>query len=199
MKKTITITALAILTVLPALGQAQINVLGGFQMLGSTNGFNIQDDWNGSLILGMPVGYGRVAEVSWSRQKSFLEDQARGTNIKLFDLTVDYYQIGVAQELAPGEQMVPFGIATLGAVRYIPKDSQFDDEWMFAITLGGGVRYYFNPKIGLRLGTRLMMPLSFSGGGLFCGTGGCNVGFGSYSTFLQIDVSAGLTFKLGDS
>ena len=199
MKKTITIAFVAVITVLPALGQgAQISVLGGFAVFGSTNGYNIQDDWTGTLILGMPVGYGRVAEISWSRQKTFLENQRSGVDVKVFDLYVDYYQIGVAQEAAPGAQVVPYGIATIGAVRYIPKDSEFDDEWMFAITLGGGVRYYINPKVGIRLNSRLLMPLSFGGGGMFCGARGCAVGFGAYSTFMQAEVSAGLTFKLGE-
>jgi len=42
-----------------------------------------------------------------------------------------------------------------------------------------------------------LLPFSFSGGGIWCGTGGCGIGLGSYSIIGQFDFTAGLTIASG--
>lgn len=194
----------AIIGVLPAAGQGmQVSLMGGYSLFGSTSGYNIKDSFSASVVVGKPIGFGRVVEFSYHRQDTKLEDLVGIRPTKLFDMTTEYFQIGVAQEAAPGEDTTPYGMFSLGAVRYNPGSStdpkfkNLSDEWRFAINLGGGIKLFVNETVGIRLSALLMMPLTFGGGGLFCGTGGCNVGIGASTVFVQAELQAGLIFKLG--
>jgi len=199
MKKTLLAVVIGLIGIIPAMGQGvQLSVMGGYSLFGSSNGWNIKDSFSGSAVIGKPIGFGRVVEFSYHRQDTYLEDLLQIPNKKLFDMTVEYFQIGVAQEAAPGEDTTPYGLFSLGAVRYNEKGNQFSDQWKFGINLGGGVKHYFSEKVGLRLSALLMMPLTWGGAGVFCGTGGCSVGAGSYAVFLQAELQAGLVFRLGD-
>ncbi len=197
MKKFLLVVVVAFLAAVPVAGQGvQVSVMGGYSIFGSSNGWNIKDSFSGSAVIGKPIGAGRVVELSYHRQDTYLEDLVGAKPTRLFDMTTEYFQIGVAQEVAPGEATTPYGLFSLGAVRYNP-DNSFSDEWRFAINFGGGVKHFINDTVGLRLSALLMMPLTWGGGGLFCGTGGCSVGAGAYSVFLQAELQAGLVFKLG--
>jgi len=196
MKKFLLVVVVAFLAAVPVAGQGvQVSVMGGYSLFGSSNGFNIKDSFSASAIIGKPIGAGRVVEFSYHRQDTYLEDLVGAKPTRL-DMTAEYFQIGVAQEVAPGEATTPYGLFSLGAVRYNPK-KDYSDEWKFAINFGGGVKHFINDTVGLRLSALLMMPLTWGGAGLFCGTGGCNVGAGAYTVFLQAELQAGLVFKLG--
>ncbi len=120
----------------------------------------------------------------------------------LFDIAVEYYQIGVMNKLHY-DQVEPFGEFLLGATRFAPKGNatiegetyNVGDEWMFSMTLGVGVRLMLSDRIGIRGHGRLLMPMSFSGGGLWCGGGGCSVGVGASSWFIQGDLGAGIIIR----
>ncbi len=203
MKKMLLAVVVAMIGVIPATGQVQLSVMGGYSLFGSSNGFNIKDSFSGQAVIGKPIGFGRVVEFSYHRQDTYLEDLV-GIGKQRLDMTSEYFQIGVAQEAAPGEDTTPYGLFSLGAVRYNPGESSdpflnsLDDQWKFAINFGGGVKHYFSEKVGLRLSALLLMPLNWGGVGLFCGTGGCNVGAGSYAVFVQAELQAGLVFRLGE-
>ncbi len=147
---------------------------------------------------------GTALEILYNRQDSKAEFYEYGTRIKedLFDMSVEYYQIGVMNKLYY-DDVEPFGEFLIGATRFAAKeditidDTTFrpSDEWMFSMTLGAGVRVMFSERIGLRAHGRLLMPMSFSGGGLWCGGGGCSVGVGASSWFIQGDLGAGIIFR----
>jgi len=198
MKKTLLAVIIAFAAVLPTAGQGvHVSVLGGYSVFGSTNGFNIKDSFSGSAIIGKPVGYGRVVELSYHRQDTHLEDLVISGTTNLFDMTVEYFQIGAAQEMAPGADTTPYGLFSFGAVRYNPKDIELSDEWRFAINLGGGLKHSLNDTIGLRLSALLMMPMNLSGGDIFCGKHGCVSSAGTILMFVQAEFQAGLVCKLG--
>jgi opacity protein-like surface antigen len=166
----------------------------GYQMLGRSGQVNIIDDWNFGFTLNIPVRPGIRGELSYTRQNSSLKSDIplRG-DTKLFDMSVEYFHIGgLAERPMPGSPATPFALFSLGATRFAPKDSNFDDEWRFSIAAGLGVKVNASERIGLRLQARALMPLQFSGGGIFCGTGGCSAGLGAGIQMFQIDTSAGL-------
>lgn len=114
-----------------------------------------------------------------------------------FQTIVEYYQIGGVNVLdVPGSKVKPFGALTLGATRFNPKGSTRGDEWFFSGTLGAGAKIMASEKIGIRLQGRLLLPFQFGGASLWCGTGGCSVGVGSTSVFIQGDFTAGLIIVL---
>ena len=148
---------------------------------------------------------GTALQLLYNRQDAVAEFYEYPGKIKndLFDMAVEYYQIGVANKLHY-DQVEPFGEFLLGATRFAPKSDYHPetgdpyrpgDEWMFSMTLGAGVRVMASERVGIRLHGRLLMPMSFSGGGLWCGSGGCSVGVGSSSWFIQGDLGAGIIIR----
>jgi opacity protein-like surface antigen len=191
--------------------------LGGFYGYQFGGGFtvyqgdvNIIDTGNYGffIALPLPVGRGKQLEFNYTRQDTRLElkyyqgnpDEGilPGQKVSITDLLVEYYQIGgVNQFITPGSNLVPYGMFTLGATRFHPKNSSYtEDKWMFAVTLGGGVKIFVREKIGLRLQGRLLLPINWGGAGIWFGSGGPQVGVSGGSSVLQGDLSAGLFFVL---
>ena len=103
-----------------------------------------------------------------------------------------------AQALHASAVMGTDGVVGIGASNWTPGGgSEWGNEWFFAANFGGGVTVFFSETVGLQLQARALFPMSFSGGGFWCGTGGCSVGIGSYGFIAQFDFTAGLTIALG--
>ncbi|MEQ8323605.1 MAG: hypothetical protein RIC15_11785 [Vicingaceae bacterium] len=128
-----------------------------------------------------------------------------GTELRTTPLTVSYFQLGGTREFST-EKVRPYTAFSVGATLFHPTDKTSSnlesmplsnsDIWAFSATLGGGVKVLFSERVGLRLNARLMLPMYFSGVGIYCG-GGCGGGasFGVY--FAQLDLSGGLIINLG--
>jgi hypothetical protein len=137
-------------------------------------------------------------ELSYSRQETELLVREYGTGEPLreaFDLSVEYFQIG-GLYMAPRGGARPFGTMTLGATRFAPQNSIYSSEWLFSATLGLGIFVPVNERIGLRTHARLLLPFQYSGGGLWCGRGGCSIGVSGGSNILQGDVAVCLVIRL---
>ncbi len=106
------------------------------------------------------------------------------------DIAIRYYQIGVVKELPKGN-LIPYGVFSLGAVELNP-DNDYDTLWKFALTLGGGLKYYLTKNVGIKIEGRMMVPIAY--GGLYFGTGGSGVS--TSSATLQGYIGAGATFAL---
>lgn len=123
-------------------------------------------------------------------------------SIGTFDINTNYFMAGATQMLK-GRNIKPFGTFAIGAAWMSPTATsqtniQVEDAVRFAMGIGGGVKIFFSEKIGLRLHGRLLFPLTFSGGGLYFGTGGAGLAVGAGIPVLQGDLSAGLIIGLGD-
>ena len=152
-----------------------------------------------TLDIGHPnLPCGMMIQLMYNRQdtKMDLKEWPSGVRRTLFDLIVEYYQIGVVRPLSMGK-VQPYGIVGLGAASFNPVGSTWGTEWLFAAHFGGGVKMSLSKSIGLRFQGRMLLPMTFGGGGLWCGTGGCSVGVGSYSSFIQFDFNAGIVISLG--
>ena len=141
---------------------------------------------------------GMMIQLMYNRQDTRMElkEYPSGVRKELFDLIIEYWQLGVVRPLQMGK-VQPYGVVGVGAASFNPVGSTWGTEWLFAAHFGGGAKIFLSESIGLRLQARALLPMTFGGGGLWCGTGGCSVGVGSYSTFIQFDFNAGLTIVLG--
>jgi len=173
----------------------------GFQFGNTVHGYDgvvkTQDglDWGGSLSFEIRPGV--YLELMYSRMETDMRlDEYYGPSRPLFDVDIQYFQIGGLVEKSIG-QVVPYGTFTAGAVDYDPQDTRYTNETQFAITFGGGVKYFISDNIGLRIQARAMMPLYFGGSGFFCGTGGCGGGTYTSSYTFACDLTAGLVFRVG--
>ncbi len=82
-----------------------------------------------------------------------------------------------------------------GLVILDPKTRQYSAETRAAFGLQGGVRGRIIAGLGYKAQAMLLTPVQWTGGGLFCGTGGCDVGFSSGSSIIQLALDAGLSLR----
>lgn len=146
----------------------------------------VSDSDSHAFSLSIPTKWNTRLELAFFNQNTQVSgDYSFGTE----DIAVRYYQIGVVKEMPKGN-IIPYGAFSLGAVEVNPTNG--DDVWKFAITLGGGLKYYFTKNIGLKLEARMMVPIAY--GGIYIGTGGS--GASANSVTLQGYIGGGVTFAL---
>jgi hypothetical protein len=117
------------------------------------------------------------------------------------DLAMHYMQIGYVKGFKKGK-IEPFGAFTLGAVLFVPSTFELEngmkvtpsDTWRFAMTFGGGAKIFFSDKLGIRLQARLLVPVYFSGAGVYVGTGGGGMAVTGGIPALMGDFTAGIIF-----
>jgi opacity protein-like surface antigen len=175
--------------------QVEITPLVGYQFGGKITvqrgTLNIKDAMNYGVILDITVRPNTQLELSYSRQDTRVEFRGAPVDNRIIDASVEYWQIGGLVEY-PKDRVRPFGLFTLGATHFNPKEPGVSSVWRFSGTLGGGVKVFLSPNLGFRLQGRLLLPYLSGGGSIFCGLpGGCYVTVGG-RVLLQADVTIGL-------
>ena len=193
----------------PSVSQAQVkfDITPSYGYVFSTNLYTAQGDliivdspdFGLTLDIGHPnLPGGMMIQLMYNRQDTQMDvkEWPSGVRSTLFDLIVEYYQIGVVRPLKMGK-VQPYGVVGLGAASFNPVGSNWGTEWLFAAHFGGGAKIFLSKSIGLRFQGRILLPMTFGGGGMWCGGGGCSVGVGAYSSFIQFDFNAGIVISLG--
>ena len=182
--------------------QTEVFGFGGYMMTTSVpvakGDLQIDDVLNYGLGVDITMKRGIQLELIWISAQTHvrLKNYPSGFTEDLFDMNVHYFQIGGVWEMGRGKTR-PFGAFTVGATLFDAKDATRSDEWLASITFGGGGKFDISKSIGIRLQARILVPLIFSGGGLWVGTGGVGVGVGSWTPFVQFDLTAGVYIRLG--
>jgi hypothetical protein len=130
---------------------------------------DISDDSSYGVIVNWPAEPYTEYEVYYSRQSTSLETNslfAPGDPV-LDELTISYLQLG-GTYLFEGERGRPFMMATIGASRFEPDNSDYDSETFFAFSIGGGYKLALTPRIGLRLEGRVLGSVINSDSAVFC-------------------------------
>ena len=183
--------------------QAEPFVFGGYMTFSSMavreGDLQFSDGPDYGIGLDYHIRSGMAVEVLWISTKTDarLKEYPSGFTRDLFDMDVHYFQIGGVQEINPRKKARPFFAFTVGATLFDAKDASLTDEWLFSITLGGGGKFDLSKSVGIRLQARMLVPLVFSGGGLWVGTGGASVGVGTWAPIVSFDFTAGIYVKLG--
>ena len=125
-----------------------------------------------------------------------LKEFPSGITKDLFDMSAEYYLLGAVYDYPTSERLHAFGSISMGAARFAPKDPKYADNWRFAVAFGGGGKIFLTESIGIRVQGHLLFPIQWGGAGFWCGTGGCSVGAGGSTTFIQGEVSGGLFIAL---
>ncbi len=186
----------------PSLASAQrgeLTAFGGWQFgghLGVREGkLRLQANENFGGMLNLDVRPGIQLELSYTRQASVLEleEPPLGAKRELFDMTVEYFQIGALYQYeGRSERVMPFGVFTLGWTAFNPDKATISSEYLFSMSFGGGAKLLLGERFGLRVQGRLLFPIQWAGGGIFCGSGGCNAGVSGGTSIVQADVTGGL-------
>jgi len=183
----------------------------GYMFAGKVTGYsgdlNVRDNGMYGLMLDLSIHPEMQIEFYYSRSDTradFVE--FRGPTYKLTDMSVNYFQIGALRQVKKMNNIVMYGVGSLGATLFSPSgesynetpiDYYYEDWWLFSLTFGGGAKIFLSEKIGLRFEGRLMMPITWAGGGFMVGTGGSGFYLGGGSAILQASLTAGLIIALG--
>jgi opacity protein-like surface antigen len=187
-----------------SIAQTEIFGFGGYMTYSSVpvskGDLKFDDGPNYGFGIDVGIQRGVFVELNYTHnQTSVRLQEFNGFTEQLFDMNTHYFQIGAQYEFkkSPKQKAFPYTLATLGATLFDTKDASLSDEWRFSVAFGGGGKFYLSDKIGLRLQARMLMPLTFSGGGLWCGTGGCSAGIGAWTPLVQFDFTAAVFIRLG--
>ena len=156
---------------------------------------NDAPNYGGQLSIG--VAPDMYVELTYNRMDSEVSYYYNNINEPL-DMSTDYFQVGAVREIQAGsENLVPFGLFSIGATRFDLKESygnlNADDYWFMSVMLGGGAKILLGERLGIRLQARMGLPMSFSG--LYIGSGGGGASF--YVPMVQFDFTAGVFLRLG--
>jgi hypothetical protein len=142
------------------------------------------------------VSYMRSDSEAWYRPFDLSEPVS-----DTFGYSSNYIMLGAVQEADLGK-IRPFGTLGMGLVIWSPKENVVDSYVQFHLTLGGGIKYWINDFLGIRVQGSMMMPMIFNGGGFGCGigTGGSGCGGAVYTriTPFQGEFSGGIILRIPD-
>lgn len=174
--------------------EIEISPLLGYRFGGEfheeTTDQDVDLDAAGAFGLAVDIEYApdKMVEVFYSRQSTSVEDTS-------FDIDVEYFQIGGVAEFTQ-DNYTPYTVGTIGATRFSP-DGDFDSETRFSLTMGGGVKWFFNEHWAARVEGRAYFTIFDSDAQVFCvSSGGAACLFRvSGSVVWQIEALAGVTFR----
>lgn len=209
MKKSIIVTLFALFSI-GAFAQLEISPMLGYFFGGKTQFYEgslkLKDNINYGVHLGYNAGAHSGGELSYAISMSEAQwrpsfnytDQLPITD---FDVQTHIFLLGGFKGIElSSNQLIGFGTFKVGAIYYNTKN--VEDVWRFLINIGGGLKYFINDKVGIKLQANMYLPLYFNGGGIYCGIGssGSNCGASLNSTIIvfQGDLTAGIIFNLGN-
>ena len=183
----------------------------GYMFSGTVTGYygdlSLQNGGMYGLMLDINVQPGMQVELYYSRTDSRADYvEYRGPTYKLTDVSINYFQLGFLRTVKKMNNIEMYGIFSLGATLFspsgdpideTPENYYFQDWWLFSVTVGGGAKIFLSERIGIRLEGRLMMPITWGGGGFMVGSGGSGFYLGGGSAILEGSFTAGLIIALG--
>jgi opacity protein-like surface antigen len=100
----------------------------------------------------IPLSRDFQLELLFNRQDTELtfDEGLFGGTFDVADLVVDYYHVGMLWQ-GGNSDVSPFFVASAGVTRLDPDVPGADSEDRFSLSLGGGVKIFFNEHVGLRL------------------------------------------------
>jgi hypothetical protein len=173
----------------------------GYMFGGSIRGYDAEADLSDNINYGGSIGLQMDAqgwlEFTYIGQSSTATIRRYGIidDEREIDLHTSYIHVGVSRESQLGD-VTPFGSLSLGLTIFNPKESGLSSHTFSSVNFGAGVKALVGESVGIKLQGRLLVPVAFAGGTVWCGTGGCGLGYASYATIVQGDFSLGVFYRL---
>jgi hypothetical protein len=179
-------------------GEVQLAPFAGFQFGGYLHSnvypsaFSLKESPAFGATLDIPLDDTWRLEAFFSRQSTEL--RSRSVAAPDFPQAIERYMVGVVEEFDSETRWRFFGVALLGATRFVPGLNGVDSELRFAGALSLGTKFLASQRIGLRLEGRLFYTVVEAGDVVFCdGSGTCLFRFGS--GIWQGDLTAGVILR----
>jgi len=161
---------------------------------------DVQNGFTRGLGAGYQLGDHSTIEFMWTYNKAdtLAQPVGGGADIKIFVLDSNQYFGNFLFHFAGSEKQVrPFLLVGLGATSLSPARGGVNGTTRFAGAVGGGVKYNFSRRFGLRLQAKWSPTyITTTNAGYWCDPfwGGCwAVGDNHY--LHELDGTAGLTFR----
>lgn len=167
---------------------AKYNYYGGYVKLKGSEQYG--------LTFGINATEDITVEFMWAQQNSEVsvkDFQFYPRETDLTDVVVNHYQIGAIHMFGYSDAR-PFVGLSAGWSTFSPDLDRYDGTTTFTLGLTGGLKYFFTDRVGIRIQSQLLMPVSW--GGVYVGSGGGGVTAGG--SILQLNFSGGLIIGLGD-
>ena len=135
---------------------------------------------------------GQAIQLLYSQQSTEVDDVTPG-----LDLDIEYLHIGGVGTFPGDYGFDPYLVGSIGAANFSPGGGA-DDETLFSASLGGGIKYDFNKRFGLRFEGRGYFTFFDTDGDLFCvsGPAGATCALRAKGSLIwQIEAQAGFTFR----
>jgi opacity protein-like surface antigen len=148
----------------------EATLFGGYRYGGKFDGIDPATDsyrLDSGAVFGIALNWQQSSdayyEVSYNRQSGGVKDTSQ------FDMSIEYLHIGGYVQFGdPEARVIPYFLMTVGATRFNPNRSEFDDEIEPSLAIGGGVKIRFSKNVGLRLEARGYGTFIDSDSDLFC-------------------------------
>jgi opacity protein-like surface antigen len=149
---------------------AGYTVGGEFEDTPGGGSLKLGDDASLGLILDIRQSANTQWEFLYSQQATRADVTGLPIGAPAVDLNVRYIH-GGGTYLGHGQQLRPFLAATIGATHFDPGLAGFDSETFFSFSIGAGVQFRSNERLGVRLEARGYGTVLQSDTNLFCETG----------------------------
>jgi hypothetical protein len=172
---------------------------GTFYDQDSDQSVKIKDSPSFGLLLNFRQDFNTQWEVLYSQQNTEANLQGIDVPEEGLDIKVQYLQAGGTYQ-GDGDKVRPFLTATVGAAHYDVTSPGFDAETFFAFSIGPGLQFMPNKRLGFRLEARAYGTMVRSGSSLFCvsdpggGSAGCSLNVAG-DILWQFQTSAGIVFR----
>jgi hypothetical protein len=108
---------------------------------------------------------------------------------------VTYIQVGGLHQIQKGK-VAPFGMFGAGVAIFAPENDRFETAVRFAMSGALGMKIYLSESIGLRVQGRLFIPVYFTGGSVWVGTGGGGAAVSGGIPVVQGDLGGSIFIRL---
>lgn len=194
----------------PAPRKTELTAFTGWQFNGDISAYAgtlaIDDAMNYGAAVDFGVGDGGTVQLLWIYSDTtarFVSFDPFYPSTKDFGFEQHYFQVGGTRGVRRGA-IEPYGTATLGAALFVPGQIQTiygtqitsRDTWLFAMTVGGGLKVHLHPRLALRFEGRALLPMYFAGGAIYAGSGGSGMAVSAGIPSFQGSFTAGLTVIL---
>lgn len=204
MKKLLFLTVIVAAFSAPLLAQPSMELTptfgyvfgGSFDELTAPGLGNVSVDVEDSESYGLIFDIGSPAnqfEFTWMRQETNLATNA--DEFPSFDYQSDNYQLGFIHNFHAGEPTTPFFIASMGWTDFDIAGQSSDER--FSVAIGGGVKHYFNERIGVRAQARWIPTyVNTDDAYVVCDPWGFCYAVGDDNYLYQTEISLGLVIKI---
>jgi len=152
--------------------------------------------FGGALTIA-PSPYNAI-EISYYRYETNATAQSGYSGFEFVskDVAVNYMLIGGQRLFPVNDKVTPFTGFNIGAGWLGSKDDSFSTITKFSMGVDAGVKIMVSEKVGLRLQTNFIFPITSAGGSFFWGSGGSGVGLTGYVPIWSFGFNGGLIVKI---